>query len=240
MAKIRDTFYTVGAPCTIALLTDIHNRPDDRITASLERNRPDVICIAGDLVYGTPDAALDNQKNALPLLEHCMGIAPVFLSLGNHDWVLDPAALERITALGVTVLDDRWVQHQGIWFAGMTSATVRKRRIPGWEDLQVKARPHRRWLRKYEQLPGYKVLLCHHPEYFPRYIRERDINLVLSGHAHGGQWRICGQGLMAPGQGFLPKLTAGVYEDRLVVSRGLMNTSWVPRINDPVEIVYLS
>ena len=59
------------------------------------------------------------------------------------------------------------------------------------------------------------------------------------GHAHGGQWRIAGRGIFAPGQGLFPKLTSGIH-DNLVISRGLSNTgNIVPRINNPAEIIYL-
>jgi len=87
-------------------------------------------------------------------------------------------------------------------------------------------------------IKGYKILLCHHPEYYERYIRGLDIDLTLSGHAHGGQIRIFGQGLFAPGQGILPQVTSGLYDGRLIVSRGLCNTAWpIPRLNNETELV---
>ena len=94
------------------------------------------------------------------------------------------------------------------------------------------------WLTDFCGVPEYKILLCHHPEYWPL-LRSRKLDLVLSGHAHGGQWRIMGRGVYAPGQGFFPKLTSGVVENRLLISRGLANTTIIPRINNPVEIVYV-
>ncbi|MDO4272352.1 MAG: hypothetical protein Q4D16_01675 [Eubacteriales bacterium] len=63
------------------------------------------------------------------------------------------------------------------------------------------------------------------------------IDLVLSGHAHGGQWRIGRQGIYAPGQGWFPKLTGGVADGRMVISRGLSNTTKIPRFFNPREIV---
>ena len=63
--------------------------------------------------------------------------------------------------------------------------------------------------------------------------------LVLSGHAHGGQWQFFGHGVWAPGQGWWPRYTKGVYVGRLVVSAGLSNTTWVPRICNPTEVVYI-
>ena len=87
--------------------------------------------------------------------------------------------------------------------------------------------------------PGYRILLCHHPEYYSKYLRDLDIPLILSGHAHGGQVRIFGHGLYSPGQGVLPKLTSGVKDGRLVISRGLANRQKIPRLFNPPEIVYV-
>lgn len=69
---------------------------------------------------------------------------------------------------------------------------------------------------------------------------KRDIDLILSGHAHGGQIRLFGHGIYASHQGFLPRYTSGVYENRLVVSRGLSNSKLIPRIGNPKEIVIVN
>ena len=97
--------------------------------------------------------------------------------------------------------------------------------------------PDLRWLERFSAFQGFKLLLCHHPEYYPVYIKPLDIDIILSGHAHGGQWRLFGRGVFAPGQGLFPALTSGVYDNRLVVSRGLANTAGVPRIFNPTELV---
>jgi predicted MPP superfamily phosphohydrolase len=97
--------------------------------------------------------------------------------------------------------------------------------------------PDIRWIDRYIQEEGFKILLCHHPEYYNRYLKEKNIGLILSGHAHGGQIRIFGRGLYAPGQGVLPKHDGGVFENRLVVGRGLANTAFFPRFFNPCEIV---
>ena len=67
----------------------------------------------------------------------------------------------------------------------------------------------------------------------------RDFDLILSGHAHGGQWRIGRQGIFAPSQGLFPRLTEGVHDGRLLISRGLANRTPVPRLNNPPETVYI-
>ena len=96
------------------------------------------------------------------------------------------------------------------------------------------------WLDEFEQQEGYKVLLCHHPEFYERFLRDRDIDLILAGHAHGGQIRLFGKGIYAYGQGWFPKYTSGIYDDKLIVSRGLANTSRIPRMFNPTELVYIN
>ena len=99
--------------------------------------------------------------------------------------------------------------------------------------------PELDWLADYTAQEGFHLLLCHHPEYWPRYLRALPIELTFSGHAHGGQIRLFDRGLYAPGQGLLPTYTSGLYEDRLLVSRGLSNNVIIPRLFNPTELVYL-
>ena len=98
-------------------------------------------------------------------------------------------------------------------------------------------KPETGWLEAYCSTPGFHILLSHHPEYCP--LIPASVDLVLSGHAHGGQWRVFNHGVWAPGQSWWPRWTKGVYEGRLVVSAGLSNTTWIPRIWNPTEVVYL-
>jgi predicted MPP superfamily phosphohydrolase len=82
-------------------------------------------------------------------------------------------------------------------------------------------------------------LLSHHPEYYPKYIKELTIDLTLSGHAHGGQWCFFGRGVYAPGQGILPKYTHGMHDGKFIVSRGLSILNPIPRINNKPEIIVI-
>ena len=102
------------------------------------------------------------------------------------------------------------------------------------------------WLDDFAGEDGYKILLCHHPEYWSLrepMLRDKRIDLVLSGHAHGGQWRILGRGVYAPGQGILPKYTSGVHYGpygSLIVSRGLDNPyRKLPRWGNPCEVIFI-
>lgn len=232
--------------------------------ASLRAHAPSLICITGDVLYGgRPEgdrSPLETQTNVLPFLSGCSSIAPTFMSLGNHEWMVDQEDLSTITATGVKVLDNDWksisVDGKEIILAGLTSGYVTdyrrfkekahiSDRYPHQESISgiggaVHARDHKpetEWLSSFTAQAGYQILLSHHPEYYP-FIPD-SVELVLSGHAHGGQWRFFGHGVWSPGQGWWPRYTKGVYENRLVVSAGLSNTTWIPRLFNPTEVVYI-
>ena len=249
---------------SLALLSDLHNADPAPVIASLHSHRPDLIAITGDVLYGgRPEddrSPLETQSNVLPFLRSCATIAPTFLSLGNHEWMADQEDLRLLSSTGVTVLDNEWrsitIGGKEIVIGGLTSGYVTDyrafrsesgstARYPRQESISgiggaVTAshhKPETDWLSDFAAQPGYHILLSHHPEYFP--IIPDSVDLILSGHAHGGQWRIFGHGVWSPGQGWWPRYTKGVYDGRLVVSAGLSNTTWIPRIGNPTEIVYL-
>lgn len=249
-----ETVYNVENAPRLALLSDLHNREFGDIIASLERHRPELICIAGDVVDGHNEAS--DQSNVLPFLKSCAGIAPTYMSLGNHERILDD--LRAFEETGVTFLDNTYQTvmsgERALIIGGLTSARVCRREQA--DDSRVvneraqdpnnnesnkrKTCPETDWLQGYAAERGFHILLSHHPEYFP--LIPTGIELTLSGHAHGGQWRFFGHGVFAPGQGLLPKYTSGIYEEAgkiMVVGRGLANTAPVPRINNPTEIVYV-
>ena len=250
---MTETIYHLPVPATVALLADLHDRPYFSIIQSLSDHRPAIICIAGDVVFGDPpkDGSLliQTQKYVLPFLRACSALAPTFLSLGNHEKAVCGEDLQRIRDTGCLLLDNSWTTYNGMVLGGLTSHLVldfrrlrekKHERYPdrGSEPRVIKE-PETGWLEEFERQAGYRILLCHHPEYYPRYLKRRDIDLILSGHAHGGQWRIGSQGIFAPSQGLFPRLTDGVHDGRLVISRGLSNRAPVPRLNNPPEIVYV-
>jgi hypothetical protein len=258
---MQESFYTLPGPaaCRIALLADLHSRPCEEALASLRARRPDMICVAGDFVHGfiprgEPGLSkVEDSARTLPFLRACAELAPCFVSLGNHEWMLDEGDYALVRETGVTLLDNEWLRHGPFVIGGLSSGRVKAyrayraeaadgTRYPLWWPRSREAnayRPDAGWLRDYAAEPGFKLLLCHHPEYWPELVRELPVELTLSGHAHGGQIRLFGRGLYAPGQGLLPRYTAGVHEGRLVVSRGLANTVVVPRVNNPPELVYI-
>ena len=249
---MQETFYEFSVPLMTALVADLHDQPYSEVLHSLRNQKPDIICVAGDFTHGGfPSSGLkmESTQYALSFLQDCSSVAPVFVSLGNHEWLLCEQDLAAIRSTGATVLENSFVRYQNVLIGGLTSARFTAYREfregfpsetyprPFPSDTK-KMKPDLSWLNAFEALPDYKILLSHHPEYYISYLQDRKINLILSGHAHGGQIRLFGHGIFAPGQGLLPKYTSGVHQN-LVISRGLANTAFVPRLFNPTELVYL-
>lgn len=261
---VETTYHIPGAP-RIALLADLHGRPCQAVIDSLTAHRPSLVCLAGDFIYGSwPEdnvSPLVSQINVLPFFRACAAIAPTFFSLGNHEQALDHADLAAIATTGVVVLDNEWrkveVDGKAVVIGGLSSAYAtdyrkavekirsaenrypKKEAIEGLKGITTadKHTPDTDWLTDFAAAPGFKICLSHHPEYFP--LVPPSVDLILSGHAHGGQWRLFNHGVWSPGQGFLPRWTKGVYEGRLVVSTGLSNTASVPRLFNSCEVVFI-
>lgn len=228
---IHKTEYTVksnGAAIRLALLADLHKGPAGEAVSVLCSDPPDLILIAGDLYESPPRNSYDATA-ALTLLAGLPAGVPAFYCRGNHDHTSSDELDRALSEAGVVELDSTYrALPGGITVGGLRSAHYTGK-VP---DLQ--------FLADFSALPGYKILISHHPEYYPKYIRSLPIDLTVSGHAHGGQWALFGHGLLAPGQGLFPRYTTGVYEGRLVVSRGLSNPVPFPRIGTPREVVYLT
>ena len=159
----------------------------------------------------------------------------MYYSRGNHEWGLDDVYREAVKATGAVLLENEWTKFGDAWIGGQNSARCGAKYKDGKEITGNCGEPDIEWL-KNDTPDGYRVLLNHHPEYYS--LIEPYADLILCGHTHGSQAVVFGRGLFAPGQGWFPKYTKGVYHDnKMIVSAGLTNTTWVPRINNPTELV---
>ena len=213
---------------TFALVADLHGSPfDDLMEAMAEAG---LILVAGDI----PNRHRHRpQPLAEAFLREAPRLAPVYYALGNHERKMRGADewIRRVRDAGIQLLDNRAVALRPDVMLGGLSSQPRIR--PDQRDTSV--------VDALAAFDGFRLLLCHHPEYYPRYVAGRGVDLTLSGHAHGGQVRIAGQGLYAPGQWLFPRYTSGWYDDgHLLVSRGLSNHALVPRINNPCELIILT
>jgi phosphopantetheinyl transferase len=165
-------------------------------------------------------------------------IAPLYYSLGNHELGMSEENAALLKNSGIRLLDDDFVTvEKNIHIGGLTSGYVCSIRQAG---KYAPMEPNFAFLDRFSRQKGFKILLCHHPEYYPAYLCQTSVDLIVSGHAHGGQWKVFGHGVVAPGQGLFPKYCSGIYDDRLSVSCGMANTVAIPRFFNPREIVLLN
>ncbi len=212
-------------PLCLAVVTDLHGGEYADVIPALRK--ADAILVVGDLI----NRHAGHWGHALDFLRDAPDIAPTFFSIGNHELLAREAAGFRklLDESRVMVLDNRWTTFEGIVLGGLSSRCARGKMPPDVTFLPDMAAQ-----------PGFRLLMCHQPEFYARYVAPYALDLTLSGHAHGGQVTLRGQGLFAPGQGILPRWTSGFYFDkRLLVSRGMTNSAGVPRFGVPLEMLML-
>lgn len=167
--------------------------------------------------------------NSYNFLRNAKEIAPVIVSLGNHEQKLFDSDLAFYRAQGITLLDNACTRVNVGGFELLVGG------MSSWDFED--------FLAEFAALKGYKLLLSHHPERFERFIKDTDVDLTLSGHTHGGQILLGGKGrgFFVPGQGLLGRYAHGMFFDgRLIVSAGCSNTVAMPRIRNPRELVVVT
>lgn len=226
----------------IVQISDLHNtefgNDNEKLLTRIRAAEPDLIAITGDLV----DSRRTDMDVALAFASQAVQIAPCCYVPGNHESrIAEYDVLKTgLEALGITVLEDRFVTltHNG------TSITVYGVLDPSFKVAEYEDRDKQIMEQTLELFPfeeeAFTVLLAHKPEMFDVYC-DNAIDLVLSGHVHGGQFRLPGVGgLFAPSQGLFPEYDGGIYQSgscTMVISRGLGNSAFPVRINNRPEIV---
>lgn len=268
MDSIHVTNYepNIGLGLRIALVTDMHSMPYDELLMLLTKECPDAILLSGDtlerheegksewnflsmeqwqflpemkgpmvslmrvldrLVEHKGIEAEEEEDLGLAFLRDISKLAPVFMSVGNHEWYFTAEDERFFVDRNITVLDNADVQ---------VTIKGKKLRIGG-----LSTRYDLDWLEEYAQKEGTKILLCHHPEHYKYKIKDRKIDtfdLVLSGHYHGGQWRIGNVGVYVPRIGLMVPNVRGRF-GRQIISAGVSNTTRFPRLGNPRELVMI-
>ncbi len=229
---------------SVVQISDLHNKSfgtrQIRLIKRIASLRPDLIAVTGDLVDGAP------YRHAVTFLKQASQICPVYMVRGNHE------------SLAGNFKDlEQELAGCEIYLLKNTSKDFQKDgytyRIAGLDDPAFKGRDRKYapYMKKtLEQMlrrqnsskPDYQILLSHRPEQFHLYSRY-PFDLVLCGHAHGGQFRLpFTDGLYAPNQGIFPKYTSGVHTKNHtteIISRGLGNSSFPLRLFNCPEIVHI-
>ena len=221
----------------LAVVSDLHDasygKDNSRLTALLKEQNPDLILIPGDLF--SDDA---ESRNAMPLLKSLQGY-PICFSAGNHEVNTKrlPDIYKELTDAGVHVLDGSacilTVNGQSIQTAGI--ADRKNQECYSEEDIQGLFHSD-----------GFRILLCHRPNWDKVY-EQAQCDLIISGHAHGGHWRlpIVKKGIFAPQQGFMPADTQGLKKlshSYQFINRGLVRQSYgiIRLYNNPeIGIVHI-
>lgn len=228
----------------IAQVSDLHNslmgENNIKLLSLLREGQPNMIAITGDLI----DSRNTNIDIALNFVSEAMKIAPCYYVTGNHEARVSEynELRDELIKLSVIILENEKIEliesQEKINLMGINDPSFETDYLFGNDESVVMAQLGKLT----ENEDEYTILLSHRPELFDIYV-ENDVDLVLSGHAHGGQFRIpfIG-GLVAPNQGLFPKYDAGLYKEEntnMIVSRGIGNSIIPLRLNNRPEVILI-
>ena len=229
----------------IAHVSDLHNaemgKDNETLLSMLRDADPDMIAITGDLI----DSRYTDIEIALQFVREAVKIAPCYYVTGNHEVRVNEYDELKIgmEAAGVTVLEDARteisLENETITLIGVNDPSYQTDYLFGDSETVMNT--------KLEELHTengeFTVLLSHRPELFDTYA-DHGMDLVLSGHAHGGQFRLpFVGGVVAPNQGLFPEYDAGIYTEdntNMLVSRGIGNSILPFRINNRPEVILIN
>lgn len=244
--RLKTVTYTIESDkisnqVRIALITDLHScaygEGQKHLIRAIEKKNPDIILLGGDIC----DDEIPHV-NTEALLKSISSKYPCFYVTGNHEFWSDDveSILDMFRTYHVTVLQGSFqtieAQNEKINICGIDDPEVERYSGDFVITQQLEA------VKKANDNELYTILLAHRPELNARY-RQYGFDLIMCGHAHGGQWRIPGimNGLLAPNQGWFPPYAGGKYafgDTYMVVSRGLAReTTGIPRIFNRPELV---
>ena len=228
----------------IAHVSDLHNaemgKDNEKLLLMLRDADPDMIAITGDLI----DSRNTDIEVALQFVREAVKIAPCYYVTGNHEARVNEYGEMKagMETAGVTVLEDARaeisLEGESIVLIGINDPSYQTDYLFGDAESVIDA--------KLEELHTengeFTVLLSHRPELFDTYA-DHGMDLVLSGHAHGGQFRLpFVGGVVAPNQGLFPEYDAGIYTEdntNMLVSRGVGNSILPFRINNRPEVILI-
>lgn len=227
----------------IVHLTDLHNYQygdeNRRLINKVKNESPDVIFLTGDML----NADEERTDILMNLIQQLVKIAPVYASLGNHEIEYMQLSgnrnlIAQMEEAGATVLDKKYIDIE------IKNQKIRLGGIYGYVlSPDAQEDPEQTFMEEFQDTDRFKILLSHMPEglLLWKSMEHWDVDLVFSGHVHGGQMRIpFVGGLYDPEEGFFPTYTKGMYEcgnGTMVLSAGLGSSRGIPRVNNLPELV---
>lgn len=221
----------------IVVLADLHGRQfgadNERLLAAVAAAEPDLIALDGDLIEETTELPVA-ESLALGLT----ALAPTFYVTGNHEWASGCARplMTLLDNCGVHVLENTWQRlmrdGQSILLAGVNDPNgPYDQKTP--EEVVAE-------MREAEGEDCWILMLCHRNDQLALW-SSLGVNLVLSGHGHGGIIRLpLVGGLLGTDRQLFPEYDAGLYalnETQMVVSRGLGNTGLRFRLGNRPQVL---
>lgn len=223
-------------------ISDLHNKEfgknNSRLIEKIKNESPDFIAVGGDMVTNN----YADEKILKSTLTQLAEIAPTYCILGNHElYLANTMDFETIiNSTGAELLDNEVIHfekdNETIVIGGMSDFPFYEFNGPEynvperyfWDEFVKEAEEH------------YSILLHHQPEYLENLFADTKIDLVVCGHTHGGLIRIpFVGGVVSPNQALFPKYDMGEYQlhdTTMIISSGMSNSNFVPRINNPPEI----
>lgn len=248
---LKTTKYDVLADVThdirIVQLSDLHGMTfgdqNEKLIAAVAEQNPDLIVMTGDMFSEDEDDA--QVELVCALIRNLNQLAPIYYGLGNHELAYvqsyGDAVLEKIRDAGAVILDKEYVDisvnGQALRIGGCYGYLLTRRYRNG---------PEQDFMDDFLQTENPTVLLAHMGEGLLEYncLQDWGVDLVFSGHAHGGQIRIpLLGGLYDPEVGWFPKYEKGIFhvgESTAVVSAGLGSSTRVPRLFNSPELVFVT
>ena len=238
----------IGKDINVVHLSDLHGKEFGKNNEKLKRlilkEKPDLVVATGDMI----DSSLKNMEGVIDFLSDLSKCVKVVYISGNNEQRCKKAEyiFESLKSKGVIVLKNEIITLSlngvkvnilGMFEKPKGDLHSSLKKINGsyaYEDSH-------KLFKRLESLEGLKIVLSHYPELFEAEYSKYDFHIMFSGHAHGGQFRIpiVKRGLIAPGQGFFPKYTEGMHgnKNKLIISRGLGNSTKITRLFNRPEIV---
>lgn len=247
-AAVYEVPADVSEPIRIVQLTDLHGHifgeDNSPLVELVQAQNPDLILMTGDMM----DKSDENADVACALIEAVSSIAPVYYGFGNHetDWMKRTGTdlIPILTEAGAVVLESEYldveVNDQSLRIGGFAGYYG----YPGMYKITKKEREAQNaFFEEFENTDRFKLLLSHIPTTWLDWggIDREPVDLVLSGHYHGGQIRLpLIGGIYAPYVGLFPEYTEGIYygeQATCILSTGLGSSPGIPRINNLPQVV---
>ena len=239
-------------PFRAVVLADLHNkrygRDNELLLQSIREGKPDLCLIAGDLITAKPN---ENFDVAINFLKELISDCPVCYGVGNHEHRMrlyrqiygDMASEyeEALKQLGVAEMinERKTLDEYGVDVVGsqIHQRYYRRRKLKPMKDT---------YLPRTLGAPDpskFTILLAHNPDFFPQYAKW-GADLVLSGHVHGGVFRIpfWGKGVISPAVKFFPKYDGGIFQEgksHMLLSRGLGSHTIPVRLFNPGDLIFI-